>query len=108
MACDLLQVAYTPEAWATMIRNPQDRAEAVRPVIERLGGSVHSAFMAFGEYDSVLIVQMPDNVSAAALAVIFSAGGAGKAVKTTPLITVEESLEMMRKAGTAGYRPPTS
>jgi hypothetical protein len=35
-----------------------------------------------------------------------SAGGAVKATKTTPLMTMEEGIEAMRKAGTAGYRPP--
>ena len=54
----LVQSAYTPEAWATLIKNPQDRNEAVRPAIERLGGRLHSAWFAFGEYDVVAIVEM--------------------------------------------------
>ena len=33
----LLQVAYTPEAWATMVKNPQNREDAVRPAVEKLG-----------------------------------------------------------------------
>ena len=38
MAYYLLQLAYTPEGWAAQLQNPQDRVEAVRPVIEGLGG----------------------------------------------------------------------
>jgi uncharacterized protein with GYD domain len=103
----LVQSAYTPEAWATLIKNPQDRNEAVRPVIERLGGRLHGAWFAFGEYDIVAIVEMPDNVNVAAFSLAASAGGSIKALKTTPLMTVEEGIEAMRRAGGSGYRPPS-
>lgn len=104
----LLQAAYTTGAWAGMVKNPQNRLDAVRPVVERLGGRVEGGWLAFGEYDVILICQMPDNVSAAAFSMAASAGGAVKAVKTTPLMTVEEGMEAMRKAAGAGYRPPSS
>ncbi len=106
MAFYLLQVAYTRDAWGALVKTPQNRLEAVRPVAKRLGGSLESAWLAFGEYDVVGILQMPDNVSAAAFSMAASAGGAVKAIKTTPLMTVEEGVEAMRKAGGAGYRPP--
>ena len=35
-----------------------------------------------------------------------AAGGALRALKTTPLLTTEEGLEVMKKAGGVGYRPP--
>ena len=108
MAQYLLQVAYTPEAWAALTKNPQDRIEAVRPAVERLGGKIQGAWFAFGEYDIVAVFEMSDNVSAAAISIAFSAGGAVKSVKTTPLMTVAEGIEAMKKAGGAGYRPPTS
>src|SRR5713226_7471742 len=60
----LQQVAYTPEGWQTLIKNPQNRIDAVRPAIEKLGGKIETAWFAFGEYDVILIVEMPDNVSA--------------------------------------------
>src|SRR5262249_46004320 len=107
MATYLLQVAYTPEALATLSKKPQNRTEVIRPVIERLGGRLEGTWFSFGEYDVVSIIQMPDNVSAAAFAIAASAGGALKACKTTPLMTVEEGTEAMRKAGGAGYRPPS-
>ncbi len=102
----LIQAAYTPEAWAAMVKNPQSRAEAVRPIIEGLGGKLLSIYLAFGEYDVVGLAEYPDNASAAAFSMAASAGGALKAVKTTPLMTTEEAVEAMRKAGQAGYRPP--
>ena len=106
MASYMVQVAYTPEAWGTLLKNPQNRMEAVRPAIEKLGGRIEGVWLSFGEYDTVLIAQMPDNVSAAAFSMAVSAGGAVKALKTTPLMTAEEGQEAMRKASSSGYRPP--
>ena len=80
----------------------------MRPAIERLGGKIESAWFAFGEYDVVLILQMPDNVNAAAMAMAFAAGGACKAIKTTPLLTIAEGVKAMKKASTTGYRAATA
>ena len=102
----LLQAAYTPEAWANLVKNPQDRTEAIRPIIEGLGGKVIAGFLTFGEYDSIALAEMPDNVSAAAFPMAAAAGGAVKAVKTTPLLTTQEGVEAMRKAVSTGYQPP--
>src|SRR5438093_7264544 len=92
MAHYLVQASYTPEGWASLVKNPQNRGDAVRPVVERLGGSIDTVFWAFGDYDIVALVQMPNNVSAAAFSAAASAGGAVKAIKTTPLLTAEEGL----------------
>lgn len=100
----LLQGSYTPEAWARLVANPHDRTEAVRAPIEKLGGRIHTAFFAFGESDIISIIEMPNNVNAAAIAIAFAAGGTLKSVKTTPLMTAAEALEAIKKAGTSGYK----
>jgi uncharacterized protein with GYD domain len=104
----LVQATYTAKAWAAMLKNPQDRVEAVRPAVEKLGGNLESAYLAFGDYDGIAIIQIPDNVSAAAISMALMAGGALKAIKTTPLMKMEEWLEAMEKASTVAYRPPDS
>lgn len=103
----LMQVAYGSEGLAAIIKNPQDRTEAVRKPIEKLGGKLNGAWFTFGEYDVAVILEMPDNVSAAALALAFGAGGACKAVKTTPLLSPAEAVEALKKAGSTGYKPAT-
>ena len=103
-----LQTAYTAQGWAAQLEDPQHRLEVVRPVVERLGGSIVSGWFTFGEYDVLVICQMPDNVSAAALSMAVSAGGAVKAVKTTPLMTFEDGIDAMRRAKQAEYVPPRS
>jgi uncharacterized protein with GYD domain len=104
----LTQVAYNEKAWQSLVSNPQNRLDAIRPVIDKLGGRIVNAYFAFGDYDFVLITELPDNVSAAALAIAASAGGACKSVKTTPLMENAEGLEALRKAASSGYRAPTS
>jgi uncharacterized protein with GYD domain len=106
MAHYMVQVTYTSEAWGRLIKRPEDRTKAIRPVIERLGGSLDGAWFAFGDHDLVLIIQMPDNVSAAAFSLAAAAGGAVKACKTTPLLAIAEGVGAMKRAGKAGYRPP--
>src|SRR5258706_7907556 len=96
----LSQVSYTPEAWARLVAHPQDRIEAVRGPIEKLGGRIHNPFFAFGGYDVVVIMEMPHKVSAAAIAISFAAGGSIKNEKNTPLITTAEALEAIKKART--------
>jgi len=107
MANFLHQISYTSEGWRALVEQPQDRLAAVRAPIEKLGGKLVAGWFAFGEYDVVAITEMPDSVSAAALAIAFAAGGACKSVQTTPLLSPQEALSAMRKAGESGYRPLT-
>jgi uncharacterized protein with GYD domain len=100
----LQQISYTQEAWQALIKNPQNRIDAVRPAVEKLGGKIETAYFAFGDYDVIVIAELPDNVSAAALAVAFAGGGACRNVKTTPLLSVAEAVEAMKKAGQSGYK----
>jgi uncharacterized protein with GYD domain len=101
----LIQASYGAQAIATMVKNPHDRAAAVRPVVERMDGKLHGLWLSFGESDAVAIVELPTNVSAVALSMAFGASGAGTA-RTTPLLTMAEATEAMKKAGEAGYQAP--
>ncbi len=102
----MIQAAYTPEAWAGLAKQPQDRSRAIRPMVKNLKGRLVSYYNSFGDYDAVVIVELPDNEAAAAIAIAASAGGALKAIKTTPLMTTQEGLKAMRKAKRAAYQPP--
>ncbi len=108
MALYLLQVSYTSEAWAAMVKKPQDRIEAVRPAVEKLGGKVLSGYLAFGKYDLIAIVDMPNNISAAAFSLAAAAGGAVSKLVTTPLMSTKDGMEAMKRAGAAAYKAPTA
>jgi uncharacterized protein with GYD domain len=106
MAHYMFQAAYTPDALAKLMKNPEDRIASVTKVVEKLGGKVIGGWFCYGEFDAVLITELPDNVSAASFSVAASAGGALKANRTTPLLTREEMMQMFKKAETAGYQAP--
>ncbi|HCU99637.1 MAG: hypothetical protein CL897_00280 [Dehalococcoidia bacterium] len=108
MAHYLITASYTGAAWAAQIENPQNRIEVVRPLFEKVGGEIESAFFAFGEDDLVLIVRVPDNVSMAAVALVASAGGGVANLKTTPLLSIEDGMSALQQAGSLTYTPPGS
>ena len=103
----LYRVGYTAQAWAAQTKNPQNRVEAIRPVVEGLGGKIVATYYAFGDDDIVLIADMPDNTSAAAFSIAAAAGGAVSHIHTTPLMSVDEGMGAIKKAGASSYRPPS-
>jgi len=104
MAHFLIQAAYTTEAIQALLHNPQDRTGVIQGPVDKLGGRVHNMFLSFGDYDAVAIIEMPDNVAAAAIALAFASGGAVRNIKTTPLLTSAEGIEAAKKASASGYR----
>ncbi len=102
----LTRFSYTPEAWARLAKNPEDRREAARTYIESVGGKLHGFWYAFGEYDGYNLWEAPDNVSLAAVAIAVGGGGALSKMETTVLMTVEETMEAMGRASSVSYRPP--
>ena len=106
MATYLLQASYTSEALATLVKKPQDRTAVIRATVEKLGGSLVGLWGSFGEHEVVLIIDMPDTVSAVAMKMAAMAGGALKSGIITPLISAEDGIAAMKKAGSAGYKPP--
>ena len=102
----LSKFSYTPETWARLIDNPEDRRKAAQSYIESVGGTLHGFWYAFGEYDGYNLWEAPDNVSMAAAALAIGAGGALSSVQTTVLLTVEETLAALGKASAIQYRPP--
>jgi hypothetical protein len=51
-------------------------------------------------------MNVPSNAEAAASSLAATAAGSIKAIKTTPLMTIQEGISAMKKAATAGYVPP--
>ena len=102
----LTRFSYTPETWAKLIKNPEDRREAARQYIESVGGKLHGFWYSFGDQDGYNLWEAPDNVSMAATALAIGAGGALASIQTTVLLSVEETLEALERASSIRYRPP--
>jgi uncharacterized protein with GYD domain len=104
----MYQLAYTPESWAAQIKKPENRVEKVaRAATEAGGGKFIGGWLCFGEYDAVIISDMPDAESMAGVALAAAAGGAIKASKTTALMTGAQGVEALKKADAVAkiYKP---
>ena len=104
----LTTFSYTPESWAMLIAEPEDRRRAATAYIESVGGGLHGFWYSFGTHDGINLWEAPDNVSMAAVALAISGGGALRSFETTVLLTVEETLEALGRASGVGYRAPGS
>ena len=100
----LTKFSYTPETWARLIGNPEDRRKAAQSYIESVGGKLHGFWYAFGTHDGYSLWEAPDNVSMAAVALASTGGGALSSFETTVLLTVDETREALRKAADVQYR----
>jgi uncharacterized protein with GYD domain len=102
----MTRFSYTPETWARLAKNPEDRRNAARSCIESVGGQLHGFWYAFGEFDGYTLWEAPDNVAMSAVAIALSSGGAISKCETTVLVTVEETLDALGRSGAVGYRQP--
>lgn len=104
----LFQLSYTAESLAAQIKNPQDRLEtAARPILDAVGGKLLGGGFCFGEYDVVILIDAPDDETAAAVSVAVGAGGAVRSARTTKLLSGAQWVAALQKAAdvTAVYRP---
>jgi uncharacterized protein with GYD domain len=100
----LMQFAYTADAWSALTQSPLDRAEAVKVLAAELGARVLGFYYCFGEYDGVVLLDAADDTTAAAISMAATLAGHLKATRTTPLLSVEETIEAVKKASAAGHR----
>src|SRR5262245_11469768 len=68
-------------------------------------GKLHSLWYAFGDHDGYVLVEAPDNTTAASVLLTVADSGAFRSA-TTVLLTVEEALDALRRAQRIIYRPP--
>ncbi|MBI5879731.1 MAG: GYD domain-containing protein [Chloroflexi bacterium] len=104
MAKFLLEGKYSVEGAKGLLKDGgSGRRAAIEKLVQSGGGKVESIYYAFGETDVFIILDMPDSISMAAVALtVGAAGGAG--TKTTLLMTTEEVDEAVKKH--PSYRPP--
>ena len=104
MAKFLLTASYSAEGTKGVMKDGgSGRKKAAEQVIASVGGKLEALYFGFGDTDIVMIIDVPDAVSAVALSLAVNSTGK-VAVRTTPLITVEEMDAAAKKSVT--YRPP--
>lgn len=101
----LIQANYTTEGVKGLLKEGgSSRRAAVEKLADSLDGKIEAFYYAFGDTDLFVIIEAPDNVSAAAVSLIVNAGS-GVAVKITPLLTAEEIDAAAKKH--LMYAPPS-
>jgi uncharacterized protein with GYD domain len=86
----LIHAKYTTEGIRGLASDSASGRKAdVQAAVKSVGGTVEAFYFAFGDDDVVMIVEVPDNVKAAALFLTSSTSGSVR-MRTTPLLTVEE------------------
>ena len=108
MAKFLVKASYSSEAWATQIANPQNRIEIVGKQMEAMGCKLLDGYLAFGEDDLIIIVEAPDNETAAAMLIKVASSGAINNISTTVLIDPQDGVDAIKKAGDFNYTPPSN
>ena len=93
----MTQFTYTSDGWRSLVRNPSDRTPSFAQLFQRMGGRLISHYLCFGEYDSLLIAEAPDETSMTSALLAVISEGHVKDMRTTLLLTPEQAVEAMRK-----------
>jgi uncharacterized protein with GYD domain len=102
----MISFGYKPEVWAGLVKSPENRTETVGRILDDAGCKLQGLWYAFGKSDGFALVEAPDNVTAASLAIAITASGAFRQFETTVLITQDELIETLEKAGEVAYTAP--
>lgn len=103
----MIQAAYTPDGLKGVLKKGgRSRRDAVQSMVNELGGSVESFYFAFGDTDAYVVVDMPDNISTAAVMMTVGASGSLAGAKTVVLLTPEDVDQAAEKS--VDYSPPGS
>jgi uncharacterized protein with GYD domain len=102
----MTQFSYSDRTWAKLINKPQDRSEYLRTTFTQLGGRLIDFYYSLGEYDGVVIFETPDETTGTAILIAVNAADYLRAIKTTKLLTIAETLQAMHKAGAIGVQGP--
>ena len=100
----MIQASYTADGLKGLMKDKgSGRLAAVRQAVEAAGGKLEAFYFSFGKADAVVIADLPDNATAASIALAASASGMARAT-TTALLTVEEMDRAVTKK--VAYRAP--
>src|SRR5262249_44136346 len=104
----MVQFSYTTDAWKTMTQNPQDHTATIQGLVEKLGGKFEALYYSFGEYDGLVLCDLPENQAATAVVLAAISPGHVKNIKTTVLLTAQELMQAEQKAKDVTYTGPRS
>jgi uncharacterized protein with GYD domain len=100
--------SYTPETWAALLSKPADRTDAVRELVEGVGGRLDGLWYTLGADDGMVLFDAPDAPAAAALSLAVNSTGSFSSLRTQQLIAAGDLPNVLTTADTArgSYRRP--
>lgn len=106
MAKYLILFGLKGETVGRFMQNPTDRSQVVRDLVGQLGGQLDCYYFMFGQYDGMVIADLPDSATAATIGVAVTSTGAFSQYQTHELIGTEEMVGILKRAKDVSYRPP--
>ena len=100
--------SYSKEAVKGLVSKPENRIEAVRPLIEAAGGKLIDAYYTLGDSDGIIITEFPTDVDALTVSMAVGSTGAIAGISATALIQIDDAVKAAEKACmlTGAYRAP--
>jgi uncharacterized protein with GYD domain len=110
MAHYLIEVGYTPEAWNSQIDSQANVVDRITPALEAAHAKLECMYYAFGDVDLIGVIDFTTPEDAAAFALAVGAGGALRLYRTTPLLSIQQGIDSLRRAGEVrkAYQAPTT
>jgi uncharacterized protein with GYD domain len=108
MAHYLIEVGYTPQSWNAQIDKQANVIDRITPALEACGAALQCMYYSFGDVDLVGIIDFPTPEDAAAFALAVGSSGALRTYRTTPLLSIEQGIDSLRRAEKVRnvYSPP--
>jgi uncharacterized protein with GYD domain len=104
----MLQASYTQQGLAGLVSSPEDRSGVIKELVESVGGNVITFDYCFGEFDVVVVSELPDDTTMASVVMAVGASGAVTNLRTTVLIPAADGFAAAQRAKGISYRPPGS
>jgi uncharacterized protein with GYD domain len=104
----LIEVGYTPQSWSSQIDTQANVVNRITPALDACGAKLECLYYAFGDVDLIGVIDFPMPEDAAAFALAVGASGALRLYRTTPLLSVDQGIDSLRRAGEVRkvYSPP--
>jgi len=106
MAKYVVLFSFTGETARRFVAQPSDRAAVVGGLVESAGGSLESYYWMFGQYDGLVIFELPDAQTAAAFSLAVTGSGSFTRFETHELIEAGDLAHIAERARQISYQPP--
>ncbi len=97
---------YQPAALKLMVERPEDRGAIVSQAAESLGGRVVGYYWVLGDFDGLVIFDLPDGTAAAAVQLVMAGTGAVRHVETHEIFPGDTIPELLQQTARVSYLPP--